>query len=171
MKDNKKVKENNVVNLEEISLNIDRLEDENLQLTNQLKRALADYQNLERNTQKRVSLMYFQSKKSLVEKLIPVIDDLSMAIKIKDNMDIGESTRSWINGIVAILNNLEKSLEDIGLKKYIPEKDSIFDPSIHEALTTVPGEKEGLIFDVVQPGYILEDIVIRPSRVVVTKNK
>ena len=73
MKDNKKVKENNVVNLEEISLNIDRLEDENLQLTNQLKRALADYQNLEKNTQKRVSLMYFQSKKSLVEKIIPVI--------------------------------------------------------------------------------------------------
>jgi molecular chaperone GrpE (heat shock protein) len=72
-------------------------------------------------------------------------------------------------GVVEMLNNLEKSLMDIGLKKYIPEKGSKFDPTVHEALSVIQGEIPGVIFDVIQPGYILDKTVIRPSRVVVTK--
>ena len=157
--------------IEELALNIDKVEDEKLEIVNQLKRALADYHNLEANTQKRLTLLYMQSRKSLAEKLIPIVDDLTMAVKSREDIKFDEQTKSWANGVVEILSNLEKSLEEIGLRKFVPEKNSKFDPSNHEALSVIEGEIPGVIYDVIQPGYILDDTVIRPSRVVVTKNK
>lgn len=156
--------------IQELALLIDKVEDEKLEIINQLKRALADYQNLENNTNKRLSLLYLQSRKSLAEKLIPIVDDMTIAVKLKEDLHFDEKSNSWANGVVNLLVNLEKSLEEIGLKKYVPEKGSQFDPSIHEALTVIDGEISNQIFDVIQPGYLLDDVVIRPSRVVVTKN-
>ncbi len=153
----------------QLALTIDKVEDEKLEIVNQLKRALADYHNLESNTQKRLSLLYLQSRKSLAEKLIPIVDDMSMAVKSKEKVQFDERNESWANGVVELLNKLEKGLEEIGLKKYIPEIGSEFNPEIHEALTVIPGDKPNTIHDVIQPGYILDDIVIRPSRVVVIK--
>ena len=167
------VKKNNELELkiQELALNIDKVEDEKLEVINQLKRALSDYHNLEANTQKRLSLLYMQSRKILAEKLIPIVDDLTMAIKSKESIKFDEKSNSWANGVIGILNNLEKSMEEIGLKKYIPEKGIKFNPSMHEALSVIDGDTPGVIFDVIQPGYILDDTVIRPSRVVVTKSK
>jgi len=157
--------------IEELALSIDKVEDEKLEIINQLKRALSDYHNLEANTQKRLSLLYMQSRKSIAEKLIPVVDDLTMAIKSKEEIQFDEKSNSWANGVIGILNNLEKSMEEIGLKKYIPEKGTNFDPSVHEALSVIDGDIPNVVYDVIQPGYILDDTVIRPSRVVVTKSK
>lgn len=156
--------------LQKLVFDMDKVEDEKLEILNQLKRSLADYQNLEANTQKRLTQLYMQSRKTLAEKLIPAVDDLTMAIKSKEGIDFGQQGQSWVEGVEAILNNFEKGLSEIGLRKYIPEINSKFDAHLHEAITTVPGKEEGLIYDVIQPGYILDDIVIRPSRVVVTKN-
>lgn len=157
--------------IEGLVIAIDKVEDEKLEIINQLKRALSDYHNLEANTQKRISLLYMQSRKSIAEQLIPVVDDLTMAIKSKELIQFDEKSNSWASGVVGILNNIEKSLGEIGLRKYIPEKGSKFDPSIHEALSIIEGDVAGVIYDVIQPGYILDDTVIRPSRVVVTKSK
>ncbi|MDD4103085.1 MAG: nucleotide exchange factor GrpE, partial [Kiritimatiellae bacterium] len=155
----------------QLAVAIDAVEDEKLIVTNQLKRALADYQNLEANSNKRVSLLYMQSRKSLAEKLIPIVDDLTMAIKSKEEIKFDQSSLAWANGVVEILNNIEKSLEDIRLRKIIPEKGSKVDPQLHEAITVIEDKIPGVIFDVIQPGYVLDDTVIRPSRVVVTKSK
>jgi len=156
--------------IQELALSIDRVEDEKLEITNQFKRALADYRNLEANTQKRLNMMYLQSRKTLAEKLIPIVDDMTMAIKAKEGIQFDEQSRSWADGVTGLLNNLERSLQEIGLKKFVPEVNSKFDPSLHEALTVIDGDVPGVIYDVIQPGYILDDVVIRPSRVVVTKN-
>jgi molecular chaperone GrpE len=157
--------------IQKLALTIDKVEDEKLEIINQLKKALADYHNLEAHTQKRLNLLYLQSRKGLAEKFIPIVDNLTMALKSKETMNLDKKVESWAMGVVAILENLEKSLMEIGLKKFIPEKGTDFNPSIHEALSTIEGEVSGLIYDVIQPGYILDDTVIRPSRVVVTKSK
>jgi len=164
-KENKELKKK----IQQLALTIDKVEDEKLEIINQFKKALADYHNLEANIQKRLNILYLSSRKELAQKLIPVVDDLTMAIKSKESFKFDEKISSWAKGIVEILNNLEKALEEIGIKKYIPEQNSEFNPDLHEALSVVEGEKGGLIFDVIQPGYILDDTVIRPSRVVVTK--
>jgi len=155
-----------IQNLAEI---IDTLEDEKLDITNQLKHALADYQNLEKNTDKFIKLRFLQTKKNLAKDMVPIIDSLSIAIKSKDELNLDEKAKAWVDGISASIENLEKVLADMGLTKFIPEKGEKFDSEIHEAVTTVEGKQKGLIFDTLQPGYYLDSIVIRPARVVVTK--
>lgn len=157
--------------MQKLVVAIDKAEDEKLVITNQLKKALADYHNLEANTNKRLHLLYMQSRKGLAEKLIPVVDDLTMAIKSKEEINFDEKSLAWADGVIGILKNLERSMDEIGLKKFIPQKGIKFDPSIHEALSVIEDKVSGVIYDVIQPGYILDDTVIRPSRVVVTKSK
>lgn len=155
--------------IQELANLIDTLEDEKLEITNQLKRALADYQNLEKNTEKLTRLRFLQTKKNLAEDLIPVIDSLNIALKSRKELDLDEKANSWIDGICASIENLEKVLEEMGLEKFIPEKGEKFDSDKHEAVTTVQKGKKDHIFDVIQPGYRLDNILIRPSRVVVSK--
>ncbi len=154
----------------ELASVIDKVEDEKLEITNSLKRALADYQNLEANTQKRLNLLYLQSRKSLAEKLIPIVDDMYMAVKAKEELTFDEKGESWSNGVKELLSKIERSLEGLGLRKFVPSKGEKFDPTIHEALAVVENDSAGIVFDCIQPGYILDDVVIRPSRVVVTKS-
>jgi molecular chaperone GrpE len=148
---------------------IDSLEDEKLEITNQLKRALADYQNLEKNTEKLIRLRFLQTKKNLAEDIIPVIDSLTIALNSKKDLNIDEKTKAWIDGISASIENLEKVLADMGLTKFLPKKGEIFDSEIHEAVTVVNEGEKDHIFDILQPGYKLDDVLIRPARVVVSK--
>ncbi len=155
--------------IQELANLIDTLEDEKLEITNQLKRALADYQNLEKNTEKLTRLRFLQTKKNLAEDLIPVIDSLNIALKSRQELDLDEKTNSWVDGICASIENLEKVLKEMGLEKFVPEKGEKFNSDIHEAVTTVQEGKKDHIFDVIQPGYRLDNVLIRPSRVVVSK--
>lgn len=155
--------------IKELALTIDKVEDEKLEITNQLKKALSDYHNLESNVQKRLNLLYLQSRKSLAEKLIPIVDDVDMAIKSKKDIKFDERGMSWVDGITQLLSKLEDGLDEIGVKKYVPEIGSEFNPDEHEALSTVSGEKPNRIHEVIQPGYMIDGVIIRPSRVLVTK--
>ncbi len=169
----KKQQNNNTKELEktvqELVLAIDKVEDEKLVIENQLKRALADYQNLVKNSEKRDELRFFQIKKSLCEQIIPSLDSIMLAVGSSEDVKLDESGKSWLNGILAILESISKSLEGIGLKQYIPQKGDNFDNKIHEAVAVVEEGEKGKIYDIVQPGYILSDSVIRPARVVVSK--
>lgn len=148
---------------------IDKLEDEKLEITNQLKRALADYQNLERDTDKYIRLRFLQTKKDLAQELIPVIDSLTIALQKKEDLQLDEETNSWVEGLVAIVQKMDKVFGDIGLTKFIPKQGEEFDSNKHEAVTTVKDGKKGHIYETLQPGYILDDMLIRPARVVVSK--
>jgi molecular chaperone GrpE len=167
---NKNIDEKELENqIQELANLIDTLEDEKLDITNQLKRALADYQNLEKNTEKLTRLRFLQTKKHLAEDLIPIIDSLTIALKSREDLRLDEKAESWVEGITASISNLEKVLNGMGLTKFVPEKGEKFDSDIHEAVTTVEEGKEGHIFDVIQPGYNLDGVIIRPARVVVSK--
>ena len=168
--DNNEISQEELENqIQELANLIDTLEDEKLEITNQLKRALADYQNLEKNTDKLTRLRFLQTKKNLAEDLIPVIDSLNIALKSRQELDLDEKTNSWVDGIVASIENLEKVMNEMGLEKFVPDKGEKFNSDIHEAVTTVQEGKKDHIFDVIQPGYRLDNVVIRPARVVVSK--
>ncbi|MDD3474504.1 MAG: nucleotide exchange factor GrpE, partial [Candidatus Dojkabacteria bacterium] len=91
------------------------------------------------------------------------------ALKSKKDLKVDEKTDAWINGISASIENLEKVLADMGLIKFLPEKGEKFDSDIHEAVTVVNEGEKDHIFDILQPGYKLDDVLIRPARVVVSK--
>lgn len=155
--------------LKDLALTIDKLEDEKLVIKEQMLRALADYQNLVKSSEKRNEIRYFQLKKSLSESVIPSLDALNLAIKASKQLKLDEQTKSWLDGILATIQTLEKSFSEIGVKQYLPVKGDKFDPTIHEAVATIEGGKSGEIYDLVQPGYILDNTVIKPARVVVSK--
>lgn len=161
------------VNLEkkvqELALTIDKVEDEKLVIENQLKRALADYHNLLANNEKRQQMSFFQMKKSLAEELMPSLDAMKLAIDSSKNLSPDQEEKAWLEGITATFESISRALEGIGLKTYLPQVGDMFDASIHEALATVEGKGSGKITEVIQPGYILDDTVIRDAKVIVSK--
>ena len=176
MSENKKTKQwnNDAVNelekkVQELALTIDRVEDEKLEVENQLKRALADYQNLVKNSEKRDYLRLEQIKRNLFEAIIPTLDALMLATLASKDIEMDEKGKSWLQGVLATIEGMKKGLNEMGFEQYIPEKGEEFNKDIHEAIATVQEGQKGKIYDVVQPGYILNDLVVRPARVVVSK--
>jgi molecular chaperone GrpE len=140
------------------------------ELENLLKKALADYQNLEKNIDKRILIKDFQTKKSLVEKFLPILDGVYMSEKSAEKLDIPDEIKAWFDGVENIVDEIEDILEDIGVEEIETEKGDDFDPNVHEAITTVKEGEDGKIFDIIQPGFAMNGEVIRPTKVVVSKN-
>ena len=109
------------------------------------------------------------TKKRILSDLLPVIDSLELAIK---NCEAEGNNESYLNGMNLTLSLLMKTLQQYGVEAINPEQE-IFDPKIHEAMTVV--EQEGVaantIIEVLQKGYSIQDRLIRPARVIVTKEK
>lgn len=155
--------------IQKLALTVDKVEDEKLEVENQLKRALADYQNLVKNSEKRDRLRLEQVKKMLFETIIPSLDALMLATVASKDIEMDEKGESWLEGILATIEGLREGLERMGFEQYIPKKGDNFDKDIHEAIATVEKGEKGQIYEVIQPGYSLNDSVVRPARVVVSK--
>lgn len=155
--------------IQELALTIDKVEDEKLVVENQLKRALADYHNLLKNSEKRDKLRLQQIKKDLFDTIVPTLDALMLATIASKDIEMDEKGKSWLEGILAIIEGMEKGLQEMGFEQYTPKKGDDFDEDIHEAIATVSEGEKGKIYDTVQPGYILDGLVIRPARVVVSR--
>ena len=140
------------------------------ELENLLKKALADYQNLEKNLDKRILIKDFQMRKYLVEKFLPILDGIYMSEKSSKKMKIPDELKAWFDGVENILDEVEDIFEEIGVDDIDVEKGDQFDPNKHEAITTVKEGKDGTIYDVLQPGFEMDGEIIRPVRVIVSKN-
>ena len=173
MSKRKNIDDTNVQNYEkkitELVATIDKVEDEKLVVENQLKKALADYHNLTASMGKRQALSFFNLKKELCEEFIPILDAMSLSIESGKTLKLDEKEKAWFDGVVGIFESMKKSLESIGLKTYLPNIGDMFDTSIPEVLATSQGGEPGRITSVIQPGYSLDDIVIRTSKVIVSK--
>ena len=127
-------------------------------LENQLKRALADYQNLEKRVSLEKSEWIKISNKDLLLKLLPGLDSLILALKHTQDEGVKVSIKHFID-----------ILENEGVKK-IEAVGKNFDPNLMEAISTVEGE-EGIVIEEVRAGYTISDNVLRPAQVVVGRNK
>lgn len=152
---------------------VDHVEDEKLVVENQLKKALADYANLQRDMEKRMEIVMSQLKAKTALEVINVIDDVNYALQAKENIEMTDQVKSWIDGLVATLMNLKKSLDALGVKAMECKKGDQFDSSRHMVISTVPMGENDTLVDVVQDGYVLEGtgLIVRPARVVVGRSK
>src|SRR5690606_24528984 len=89
--------------IQKLAETIDRVEDEILLVENQLKKALADYANLQRDIEKRVGLREDQMKMQIAQTVMSVLDDTQMAMKASEDLELSEETVSWLEGLKAIL--------------------------------------------------------------------
>lgn len=133
--------------------------DKSQELEVQLKRALADYANLQKRTEEEKKAVVKFGNVVLIAKFLEILDHLEEAQKtIKSE------------GLERVIKKFMGMLEVEGVKE-IPALGLEFDPKHHEGIASIPGEKEGEIAEVLQKGYILDDKILRPARVKVTTKR
>ncbi len=128
------------------------------------QRAQADFENYKKREEgKQAELLEFAKEVTIV-KLLPTLDALAQGLAhAPDGVD-----EKWLVGIKGTLANLDKVLQEMGVKK-IEAIGKPFDPHFHEAVREVEGEQDGLIVEELQVGYEINGKVIRPSQVVISK--
>jgi molecular chaperone GrpE len=126
-------------------------------LENQLKRALADYQNLEKRIASEKSSWILASNKNLLLRLLPGLDSLLLAEKHTQDEGVKLSIKHFLD-----------ILEQDGVKK-IETVGKDFDPKLMEAITTQEGP-DGKVLEEVRTGYMLFDQILRPAQVIVGKS-
>ncbi|MFK7951457.1 MAG: nucleotide exchange factor GrpE [Ekhidna sp.] len=129
-------------------------------------RLYSEFENFRRRTSKEKLDLISTANKNLMSDLIPVMDDFERAMAASESND---DVTAIQEGMSLIQNKLVKSLESKGLKKMGVKKADEFNDEIHEAITQIPAEKklEGKVVDVVEPGYMLGEKVVRFAKVVV----
>jgi molecular chaperone GrpE len=124
------------------------------ELENFRKRALRDQERLVAHAHER-----------LVKELLPILDDLERALEAAKRHE----EAALVDGVKLVQKSLRKALEKEGLAEI--ETDGAFDPHVHEAMLTRPGEgaEPGSVVEVVQRGYRVGDRVVRPAKVIVAE--
>lgn len=139
------------------------------ELENQLKRAVADYHNLEKRIAEGRSELTSWALTELIQKLLPILDHLEVVTELgKPTLGEKDETKEWFRGVELAVKQLRETLRDEGLGEI--EADGQFDPALHEAVDTASGE-ENKIIKVAQRGYTLNGKVVRPAKVVVGRKE
>lgn len=158
-KDNNKVNsEEEILNTEEqvVSSDVNPLESELAESQQKYLRALADYQNLERQMQVWKDEFTKYANQGLIRKLLEVLDDLEKAQEhIKDD------------GLAMIIAKLRSVLNEEGVNE-VEVMGADYDANVAEAVGTEAGEEEHKVIRVLAKGYRLKDRVLRPAKVIVS---
>jgi molecular chaperone GrpE len=130
-----------------------------------LQRLAADFDNYRKRVARDQEQLVARAHEGLVKELLPVLDDLERALGAAEVHD--EAT--VVEGVRLVQRALADQLAREGLEEIAA--DGAFDPHVHEALLSQPGEgaEPGTVLQVVQKGYRLGDRVLRPARVVVAE--
>ncbi|HEY6327584.1 MAG TPA: nucleotide exchange factor GrpE [Candidatus Cybelea sp.] len=127
--------------------------------------AAADFDNFKKRLSRDVDLMVASRRRMLLERILPVLDNLERALQ--SNAE-GDSLRG---GLEQTLRGFEAVLASEGVKP-IEIKGEPFDPRIADAIGTSDsdGVAEDTVVDVAQKGYTLGDELLRPAKVIVAKH-
>lgn len=129
-----------------------QLQDRAQAAENNYKRALADYQNLEKRHALQRSNISKYANESLLDKILPIIDDLNRA---QDHLAD--------TGLQMILDRFQQLLTSEGVTP-IDTKDQPFDPETMDCVEVVDGKKD-IVVNTLSQGYFYNDKVLRPARV------
>ena len=128
-------------------------------------RAKAEMDNLRRRNAKDVENAHKYGIEKFVTELLPVIDSMGMGLAVED-----ASAESLREGMEMTLSMLEKMMEKLGIEEIDPMNEK-FDAEKHQAMTMQPNAdvEPNTVIAVMQKGYSLNDRLIRPAMVMVSK--
>jgi len=128
-------------------------------------RAKAEMDNLRRRSTKDIENAHKYGIEKFVTELLPVLDSMGMGLAVEDAR--AESLRE---GMEMTLNMLEKMMEKLGIEEIDPMNEK-FDAAKHQAMTMQPNAdvEPNTVIAVMQKGYSLNDRLIRPAMVMVSK--
>ncbi len=124
-----------------------------------LKRALADYANLEKRVKAEREVIDKIALAKVVSAFLPVLENLDKASKHTED-----------SGILMVVKQFREVLRNLGIKE-IGTVGETFNPKLHEALEVVEGENDGQIVEILASGFAIDGEVIQPAKVKVVKVK
>ena len=134
----------------------DKKDEQIEELTDKVKRQMAEFDNFRKRTEKEKSQMYDMGAKTIVEKILPVIDNFErgLAAVPEDNKE-----DAFVVGMDKIYRQMLTVLEEAGVQE--------FDPDFHNAVMHVEDETlgENVVAEELQKGYMYRDTVVRHSMV------
>lgn len=138
------------------------------ELTQDLQRTRADFENYRKRAEADKQAAHQYGQIAAIMKLLPMIDNIERAIAYAPKELEGNK---WAQGVTSLVKNLEKSLENLNVKRIEATPGTPFDPELHEAIQVdeeAEGEKE-VIAEELQAGYTLNGTPIRHAMVKVTR--
>ena len=133
------------------------------ELNDRLMRNLAEFENFRNRSEKEKSAMFEIGAKSVVEKILPVIDNLERGF---DGLSEEEKENPFVKGIEAVYKQMMTSMEEIGVTP-IEALGQEFDPNFHNAVMhdEDDSEESNKVIEEFQKGYMYKDSVVRHSMV------
>jgi|SRR5579883_2955119 molecular chaperone GrpE len=136
-----------------------------------LLRALAEVENIRRRAERERAEAVKYAVTGFAKDLLAVADNLRRALDSMPEAEIADGrTRSLLDGVAATERELLAAFERHGLRRIDP-KGERFDHNLHEAVFEAerPDQPGGIVVEVLQPGYVLHDRLLRPAMVGVSK--
>ncbi|KHE71189.1 nucleotide exchange factor GrpE [Halobacillus sp. BBL2006] len=152
---------------EETNDELEQLRQEKEEINNRLLRLQADYDNFRRRTQKEKEADRKYRSQSLVEELVPVLDNFDRALQVEVD---GDAAGKFAEGMKMVYQQFKAALDKEGVEE-IPAVGEEFDPHLHQAIMQVEDDNydSNIVVEELQKGYRLKDRVIRPSMVKVNQ--
>ncbi len=135
-------------------------------------RAVAEQDNLRKRTRREVTEARTFATADVLRDVAEVLDDFERALAADAAAENeAEGHAAFRTGVELIESRLRDALQRRGLERMNVEKGDEFDPRSHEAVAQVPGGdvESGAVLEVIQAGYVLGEMVLRPARVVVAQ--
>jgi molecular chaperone GrpE len=153
---------------------VETLARENAEQKDQLLRTLAEMENLRRRTEREVKDTRQYGIAAFARDVLAVADNMDRALQALDT-ELREAAnpgvKALLDGVELTERELHKVLDKHGVKKFEPQKGDRFDPNLHQAMYEVPdpAQPAGTVAQVLQPGYMIGERMLRPAAVGVAK--
>lgn len=131
------------------------------ELTDKVKRQMAEFDNYRKRTEKEKASMYIVGAKDIVEKILPVVDNFERGLAMAEG-----SEDPFVEGMEKIYKQLMTTLDEMGVKP-IEAVGQEFNPDFHNAVMHVEDDEQGenVVIEEFQKGYMYHDSVVRHSMV------
>lgn len=141
----------------------DKKDEQIEELTDRLKRQMAEFDNFRKRTEKEKTQMYEIGAKSVIEKILPVIDNFERGFA---SVTEEEKANPFVEGMDKVYKQMMTTLSEIGVTP-IEALGEEFNPDFHNAVMHVEDEEAGenVIVEEFQKGYLYKETVVRHSMV------
>ena len=149
------------------------LEREHAEMRDRLLRTLAEMENLRKRTEREVTDARLYGVASFARDVLGVADNIRRAldaVPAEARAHANAGMKALVDGVELTERELLKALEKNGVRQFTPHGEK-FDPNVHQAMYEVPDPSvpAGSIVQVMQPGYMIGERVLRPALVAVAK--
>lgn len=149
------------------------LEREHAEMKDRVLRTLAEMENLRKRTDREVADARLYGTSSFARDILAVADNMRRALEAvppEARADAQGGMKSLVEGVELTERELLKALEKNGVRQFNPQGEK-FDPNVHQAMFEIPDASvpAGSVVQVVQPGYMIGERVLRPALVGVSK--